>query len=100
MTEAYIFLELFGTIQAGLGTIGTCLAHPVSNAETGELTMTDITYDWMPLWTEAETDVPTKHSVKSNKEHRREEEFRSALDSYMANYQKHRAMMSRAKGRH
>ena len=38
----------------------------------------------MPFETEAETNGPTKHSVKGSKQYRREEEFRSALDSYMA----------------
>ena len=32
--------------------------------------------------------------AKTNKPYRREEEFRSALDRYMADYRKHRAMIA------
>ncbi len=50
--------------------------------------------DWMPFVTEAETEAPTQHSAKGNNANRREEEFRAALDSYIADYHKHRAMIA------
>jgi hypothetical protein len=50
--------------------------------------------DWMPFVTEAETEAPTKHSAKGSNANRRELEFRAALNSYMADYRKHRALMS------
>ena len=46
----------------------------------------------MPFVTEAETETPTKHSAKGNNANRREEEFRAALDSYIADYRNHHAM--------
>lgn len=60
-----------------------------------------ITYDWMPFETETKTEAPTNHSIKINKKYSREEEFRSALDSYMADYRKHHAMIAnKARGTH
>jgi hypothetical protein len=44
--------------------------------------MSAITSDWAPM----ETDAPVTRAVESGKVHRREEEFRSALDNYMAGY--------------
>ena len=44
--------------------------------------MNAITSDWAPT----ETDVSDTRAVGSGKVHRREEEFRSALASYMAGY--------------
>jgi len=38
------------------------------------------------------TESPRTHSAKAGKNCRREEEFRSALDSYIAGYQKHLAV--------
>ena len=56
--------------------------------------MTDITYDWMPFETQAATELPARRMAKTNKPYRREDEFRSALDRYMADYQKHRTMIA------
>jgi len=53
-----------------------------------------ITYDWMPFETETRTEALTNHSIKINKKYSREEEFRSALDSYMADYGKHHGMIA------
>jgi hypothetical protein len=50
--------------------------------------------DWMPFVAEAATEAPTQHSAKGNNPNRREEEFRVALDSYMADYRKHRTMIA------
>jgi hypothetical protein len=44
--------------------------------------MSAITSDWAPMATEA----PVTLAVESGKVYRREEEFRSALDNYMAGY--------------
>jgi hypothetical protein len=76
-----------------------CLAHAVSNAETGEKTMSDITYDWMQFETQATTDLPIRRMVRTSKPYRREDEFRSALDRYLADYRKHRDRIAN-KGRH
>lgn len=54
--------------------------------------------DWMPFVTKAETEAPTQHSAKGNNANRREEEFRAALDSYVADYRKHRAMIANRSG--
>ena len=44
--------------------------------------MSAITSDWAPI----ETDMPVTPPVESRKAYRREEEFRSALDRYIAGY--------------
>jgi hypothetical protein len=44
--------------------------------------MSAITSDWAPM----ETEALTTRAVESGKVYRREEEFRSALDNYMAGY--------------
>jgi hypothetical protein len=49
--------------------------------------MSTITSDWTPSATES----PWAHSAKAGNKYRREEEFRSALDKYIADYQKHLA---------
>jgi hypothetical protein len=49
-----------------------------------------ITYDLMPFETETKTETQTNHSIKFHKKHSRDEEFRSALDSYMADYRMNR----------
>jgi hypothetical protein len=53
-----------------------------------------ITYDWMPFETETKTEAPTNHSIRINKKYSREEEFRSALDSYMAEYRRNRDLIA------
>ena len=55
--------------------------------------------DWMPFEAQAVAELPTSQMVQNSKPYRREEEFRSALDRYMAEYQKHHALMSRSKSR-
>jgi hypothetical protein len=50
--------------------------------------------DWMPFVTKAETETPIQHPAKGSNANRREEEFRTALDSYIADYRKHRAMIA------
>jgi hypothetical protein len=70
-----------------------CLAHAVSNAETGEKTMSDITYDWMPFETQTVTELATASSVKTLKPYCREHEFRSALDHYMGVFAKASALI-------
>ena len=44
--------------------------------------MSAITSDWAPI----ETEAPVTRAVESGKVYRREEEFRSALNNYMAGY--------------
>ena len=56
--------------------------------------MSDITYDWMPFETQAATELPIRRMVRTSKPYRREDEFRSALDRYMADYRKHRTMIA------
>ena len=58
--------------------------------------MSAITSDW----TLSETEAPTKQSVKVNRKYSREEEFRSALDSYIADYQRHLDVMTGNTDRH
>ncbi len=48
--------------------------------------------DWMPFVTKAETETPPQHPANANNANRREEEFRAALDSYIADYRRHRAV--------
>ncbi|MEQ1521049.1 MAG: hypothetical protein ABL936_07240 [Aestuariivirga sp.] len=52
--------------------------------------MTAITFNWVPFGIETEVDAPTKSQVKSSGRCSREEEFRTALESYMADYRKNR----------
>ena len=47
--------------------------------------MSAITSEWSPVATEA----PTTRAVKHTKKYSREEEFRSALEHYIAGYQEH-----------
>ena len=61
--------------------------------------MSDITYDWMPIEAQAVTEQPIRQIVGTSQPYRREEEFRSALDRYMAEYQKHRASIRGSKSR-
>lgn len=49
--------------------------------------MSAITSDWTPSATES----PRAHSARAGNKYRREEEFCSALDLYIADYQKHLA---------
>ena len=60
--------------------------------------MSAITSDWAPL----ETAAPVTRAVESGKIYRREEEFRSALDNYVAGYiadqQKRHAAATRGTG--
>ncbi len=51
--------------------------------------MSDITYDWMPNEAQAATELPIRQNVRTSKPYRREDEFRSALDRYVADYRKH-----------
>jgi hypothetical protein len=60
--------------------------------------MSDITYDWMPFLAQAATKLSTGQALKKEP-YRREDEFRSALDRYMADYRKHHAEMNGAKAR-
>jgi hypothetical protein len=83
MVGSYIFLGLLGTIWQVLGTNGMCLAQPVFNAETGELTMSDITADWIPLDTQTVTESEGASSMKTRKPYWRAGEFRAVLDHYM-----------------
>ena len=82
MAEAYIFLEVFETIRLPLGTSTADAAHPLSDAETGEPPMSALAFEWMPAETETITSIP----VKAPENPSREEEFRLALDGYIANY--------------
>ncbi len=50
--------------------------------------MSAITSDWAPV----ETEAPVTRAVESGKVYRREEEFRSALDNYIAHYRKANAV--------
>ena len=54
--------------------------------------MSYITSDWTPI----ETEAPILPSLACVKTHGRKEEFRAALDGYMADYRKHRAAIGKA----
>ena len=56
--------------------------------------MSDITYGWMPFEAQAAAELPTRETVGTTKPYRREDEFRSALERYLADYRKHRAMIA------
>jgi hypothetical protein len=56
--------------------------------------MTDITYDWMAFETPTATKLPIRHIVRTSQAFRREDEFRSALDRYMADYRKNRELIA------
>lgn len=56
--------------------------------------MSAITYNWAPFEIEAEVEASTKFPVAIKKGSRREEEFRAALESYMAGYGNHRARIA------
>lgn len=51
--------------------------------------MSAITHDGMPN----EVEAPTGHSIKTSREYSRDREFRAALDSFVADYRMHRAML-------
>lgn len=51
--------------------------------------MSAITSDWPLIGIE----TPNPQAVKRSKEYRRDEEFRSTLDSYIDGYRKHRTVM-------
>ena len=53
--------------------------------------MTDITYDWMLVETPTAMKLPIRHIVRTSQPLGREEEFRAALDRYMADYRRNRA---------
>jgi hypothetical protein len=61
--------------------------------------MSDITYDEMPIEAQAVTELPIRQMARLNQPYRREDEFRSAVDRYMADYRKHHAIFAN-KGRH
>jgi hypothetical protein len=60
--------------------------------------MAAITYDGTPYETKAKVELPTKQQLESRNKYSREEEFRSALDSYMADYQKYHATIANKRG--
>jgi hypothetical protein len=53
-----------------------------------------ITDDWMLFKTEIKTVAPTNHSIKIEEKYSRQEEFRSALECYMADYRKHHGIIA------
>lgn len=61
--------------------------------------MSDSTYDWVPFVVQAPTELPIRPIARTSKPNRREDEFRSALDRYMADYRKHHAGINGAKAR-
>jgi hypothetical protein len=56
--------------------------------------MTDITYDWMQFETQTATELPIRQILKTSQPYRREDEFRSALDRYMADYRSNRDLIA------
>lgn len=56
--------------------------------------MSDITYDWVPFEAQAATELPTRQMVGASKPYRREDEFRSALDRYLAGYRRNRELIA------
>jgi len=59
--------------------------------------MSAITFNWAPFEIETEVEVPTDRLVNIRKGYSREEEFRAALDSYIADYRKNRRMIDAKK---
>jgi hypothetical protein len=93
MMEAYIFSGLFGTIRLGFETLTVRAAHPVPDAQTGGATMSVVTFDWAPAETETKTGIP-----KATENYPRKEEFRLALDRYIADYAAHQRRRAEAIG--
>jgi hypothetical protein len=52
--------------------------------------MTDITYGWIQFETQTARELPIRQIPKPSQPHRREDEFRSALDHYLADYRRNR----------
>jgi hypothetical protein len=52
--------------------------------------MSAITFNWAPFEIKTEVDAPTERLVNIGNGYSREEEFRYALDSYIADYRKSR----------
>lgn len=59
--------------------------------------MSAITFNWVPFEIETKVDAPAKSPIKSSGRYSREEEFRTALDSYMADYRKNRRIIDTKK---
>lgn len=59
--------------------------------------MSAIAFNWAPFEIEAEVEPPTERLVNIRKGCSREEEFRSALDGYIADYRKNRRIMDAKK---
>ena len=51
--------------------------------------MSAITFNWALFEIETAVEAPTKSPIKSSGRFTREEEFRTALDSYLASYRDH-----------
>lgn len=56
--------------------------------------MTAITYDWMQFETQTATELPIRQILRTSQLYRREDEFRSALDRYMADYRRNRDLIA------
>ena len=52
--------------------------------------MSAITFNWAPFEIETAIEAPTKNPIKTSSPCSREEEFRTALDSYLASYRNHK----------
>src|SRR4029079_2537557 len=78
----YIFSGLFRTFQPRLRTFARRLADPPRHRLRGGTTMSVTTSEWAFL----RPNQPARPVVESARVRPREEEFRLALDSYMARY--------------
>ena len=56
--------------------------------------MTAITYDLMQFETPTATELPIRQILRTGQPYRREDEFRSALDRYIADYRRNRDLIA------
>ena len=56
--------------------------------------MSTITYDWAPFENNIEVELATECPIKIKNRCRREEEFRSALKIYLAEYRRNRELIA------
>ena len=59
--------------------------------------MSAITFNWAPFEIETEFDAPTERPIDTGKGYSREEVFRTALESYLADYRKNRRIVEAKK---
>jgi hypothetical protein len=73
-----------------MGRLAT-FSHHIKKRETS---MSAITYDWAPFAIEAKAELVTKRPIEIKIGISREEEFRSALNRYIADYRRNQDVIA------